>query len=395
MYGNLRYDFVGTEDEGGICMNGMKKHRNRTGKIVKWFFLIWTLIFTDIFLLEAGKVIDGGPGIGGWLLLVLLCGFISFAGYCMEKSGKDVKKPTEKKTVLTDNRTQEREPAAEPVCKPVIHRRGVVEKGEFRYEFENRVDLFAEEKELAYPELPWNFRVAANIGEHILDIGGSFTGIRICGGCTEVSHIGAVAYGNHYGTLASFVENGMKDLKDAEEEAEKEYGAWFTALDYNSIDVSAKINDTDIRVEVSCFVSRITVRIPLGKGMAGFSYLIDLADRFGSIDYNRGVGAEKLSLDPSRKIFRRTYQLDETGTVFLSSDMKEEGTFIKYRLDVEGENDAHYEILPEQMERLWQLLKEEMSQKYLPEPAVVCAYYLQHHEVRDLIVLLEIDETDQ
>ena len=46
-------------------------------------------------------------------------------------------------------------------------------------------------------------------------------------------------------------------------------------------------------------------------------------------------------------------------------------------------------------ERLWQLLKEEMSQKYLPEPAVVCAYYLQHHEVRDLIVLLEIDETDQ
>lgn len=362
---------------------------------MKWFFLIWTLIFVDIILLETGKLIPGGPGIACWLLLALLCGLLSFAGHRMEKSGKDVKKPVEKEPVLTENRPSEKEPAAEPVCKPVIYRRGVVEKGEFRYEFENRVDLFAEEKELAYPELPWNFRVAANIGKHILDIGGSITGIRICGGCTEVSHIGAVAYGNHYGTLASFVENGMKDLKDAEDEAEKEYGAWFTALDYNSIDVSAKIKDTDIRVEVSCFVSRITVRIPLGKGLAGFSYLIDLADRFGPKDYHRGVGADKLSLDPSRKIFRRTYQLDETGTVFLSSDMNEEGTFIKYRLDVEGENAAPYDILPEKMERLWQLLMEEMSKKYLPEPAVACAYYLQHHEVGDLIALLEIDETDQ
>lgn len=376
-------------------MNGMKKHRTRTGKILKWFFLVWTLIFADIFLLEAGKVIDGGPGIGCWLLLVLLCGFISFAGYRMEKSGKDVKKPTEKKTVLTDQLPPEKEPTVEPVYKPVIHRRGVVTRDEYLYEFKNGADLFTEEKELAYPELPRNFRVAANIGKHILDIGGSITGIRICGGCTEVSHTGAVAYGNHYGTLASFVENGMKDMEAAEEEAEREYGSWFTALDYNSIDVLAKIKESDIRVEVSCFVSRITVRIPLGKGVARFSYLIDLAERFGPKDYHCGVGADKLSLDPSRKIFRRTYQLEETGTVFLSSDMDEEGTFIKYSLDVEAENEAHYEILPEQMERLWRILKEEMSQKYLPEPAVACAYYLQHHEVRDLIALLEKDETDK
>ncbi|MGM9567309.1 MAG: hypothetical protein ACI3W6_03930 [Clostridia bacterium] len=306
----------------------------------------------------------------------------------MEKSGKDVKKPVEKKSVLTEKRPPEKV-AAEPLYKPVINRRGVVAKGEFRYEFKNRVDLFTEEKDLAYPELPWNFRVAANIGKHILDIGGSISGIRISGGCTEVSHTGAVAYGNHYGTLESFVENGMKDLEAAEDEAAKEYGAWFTALDYNFIDVLAKIMETDIRVEVSCFVSSITVRIPLGKGSAGFSYLIDLVDRFGPKDYHRGVGADKLSWEPSRKIFRRTYQLDETGTVFLSSDMNEEGTFTKYSLDVEAKNDAHYEILPEQMERLWQLLKEEMSQKYLPDPAVSCAYYLQHHEVRDLIALLE------
>ena len=361
---------------------------------MKWFFLIWTLIFIDIILLETGKLIPGGPGIACWLLLALLCGLLSFAGHKMEKSGKDVKKPVEKEPVLSDQLPSEKDPAAEPVYKPVIHRRGVVSKGEFRYEFKNGEDLFTEEKELAYPELPWNFRVAANIGKHILDTGGSISGIRICGGCTEVSHTGAVAYGNHYGTLESFVENGMKDLKTAEDEAAKEYGAWFTALDYNSIDVLAKIKDTDIRVEVSCFVSRITVRIPLGKGSAGFSYLIDLADRFGPKDDHRGVGADKLSLDPSRKIFRRTYRLDETGTVFLTSNMDAEGTFTKYSLDAEGENDAHYEIFPEQMERLWQILKEEMSQKYLPEPAVGCAYYLQHHEVRDLIALLEKDETN-
>ena len=362
---------------------------------MKWFFLIWTLIFIDIILLETCKLIPGGPGIACWLLLALLCGFLSFAGHRVEKSGKDEHESKAKKPLSTDKRIPEKKPPTEPVYKPVICRRGVVSKGEFRYEFKNGEDLFTEEKELAYPELPWNFRVAANIGKHILDTGGSISGIRICGGCTEVSHTGAVAYGNHYGTLESFVENGMKDLEAAEDEAAEEYGAWFTALDYNSIDVLAKIKDTDIRVEVSCFVSWITVRIPLEKGSAGFSYLIDLADRFGPKDDHRGVGADKLSLDPSRKIFRRTYQLDETGTVFLTSYMDAEGTFIKYSLDAKAEKDDHYEILPEQMERLWQILKEEMSQKYLPEPAVACAYYLQHHEVRDLIALLEKDETGQ
>ena len=67
-------------------------------------------------------------------------------------------------------------------------------------------DLFAdfppEKKEnLAYPTLSWPFRKSANLGKHLLDMGGLITGISICGGYSEVTHTGTVAYRNTYDTF--------------------------------------------------------------------------------------------------------------------------------------------------------------------------------------------------
>ena len=69
--------------------------------------------------------------------------------------------------------------------------------------------------------------------------------------------------------------------------------------------------------------------------------------------------------------------------------MNEEGKITKYSLDVETAEDSHYEILPEKMDQLTQILQKKMNQKYLRNPAVSCAYYLQHHDGMDLLALLK------
>lgn len=62
-------------------------------------------------------------------------------------------------------------------------------------------------------------------------------------------------------------------------------GGWFSSLDYFFIKVDAKIKDTEIRSEVSCFGSKITVGIQLGKGADGFLYLESLVHAFGAKGY--------------------------------------------------------------------------------------------------------------
>lgn len=276
----------------------------------------------------------------------------------------------------------------EQIYKPVINRSGIVADGNFIYEFYIREDLFQNGKEdLFYEDLQWDFQIAANFGKHIIDIGGVITKILIGGGSTEISHTGAVAYGNLYTTFESFIANSMDDLMVADSEAANEYGSWFTGLNYEYIIIFAKIKETDIKVKVANF-NIIEVSIGLETASEGFSYLIDVVRRFGKENYDKGVGADKLSWDASLKIFRRTYQLDETRTWFLSSYMNVKGKFIKYSLD-ETKHDSHYEILPENMDKLSQILKEEMNQRYLNNPSVSCAYYLQHHSGRDLIALLK------
>lgn len=167
------------------------------------------------------------------------------------------------------------------------------------------------------------------------------------------------------------------------------YGSWFTSLDYKDIIIYAKIKETDIIVDVSCFVEHITVKFTLGHGSEGFAYLTDLIQQFGSKNYDQGIGKDKIAWDSSLKIFRRTYQLEESRKYFLSSYMDEDGNFTKYSFDVEMADNSHYEILPEKMEQLVQILKAEMNQKYIGNPAGGCAEYLQHHSGLDLIELLK------
>lgn len=113
------------------------------------------------------------------------------------------------------------------------------------------------------------------------------THISIGGGCSEISHTGNVAYENSYSTLDSFVENSMRDIDEAEEKAGEMYGSWFSSLDYKDIIIYAKIKETDITVDVSCFVHWITVKFRLGHGTEGFSYLTDLVRQFGAKNYDQ------------------------------------------------------------------------------------------------------------
>lgn len=181
----------------------------------------------------------------------------------------------------------------------------------------------------------------------------------------------------------------MEDMVTAESEAEKKYGSWFSGLDYNFIEINTKIKGTDIKVTVEWRLkSAIMVRFRLEKGSEGFYYLTDIVSRFGAEDFHKGVGADKLYWDPTQRIFQRTYQLEESGTVFLTSYMNEEGIFTKYILDVGTEDDVYYEILSDKMEQLTRILNEEINKTYLNNPAVSCAEYLQRHNVQDLIALL-------
>ena len=372
-----------------------KKILNIIGKILKWFFLFEAACFFMVLLVEIVKL--SFDDFGGYFFTALACLLIAFGGYRIERFGRSekaeetpVKPPLKEEPAPKKDLVQEKDSASESVYKPVTDRSGIVSNGNFRYEFRTGEDLFPAGKEgLAYPELPWNFQVAANLGKHMLDTGGVITGISIGGGSTEVSHTGAVAYHHFYAALESFVEKSMQDMEEAEREASMEYGSWFTGLDFKYIIIKAKRNETEIKVEVSCFIPEIWVEISLGHGGEGFAYLADLVREFGAEDFDRGVGADRVLWDTSQKTFRRTYQLEETRTYFLSSFMNEEGTITKYSLDVETAEDSHYEILPEKMDQLTQILQKKMNQKYLRNPAVSCAYYLQHHDGMDLLALLK------
>lgn len=327
----------------------------------------------------------------GFIVFAFVSGLICRLGFKLK--GREPKRnpksniPNGKSTVSV---AEKKTPVSEESIKYVITREGIISDGKYIYNLNKSVDLFSEKKEdLAYPELPWAFRKAANIGKHILDMGGLITCISIGGGCSEISHTGNVAYGNSYGTLESFVENCLKDIDKAEEEAGKTYGSWFSSLDYKDIIIYAKIKETDITVDVSCFVQCITVKFPLGHGSEGFAYLTDLVQQFGAKNYDQGIGADRIDWDSSLKIFRRTYQLEESRTYFLSSYMDEDGNFTKYSFDVETADDSHYEILPEKMEQLVQILKVAMNERYISNPASGCAEYLQHHSGLDLIELLK------
>ncbi len=267
-------------------MHNGKKILSIIGAIIKWLFLISVLcglikIFTEIGVSSSAEI-------GNDFLSIVVCGLTAFAGYRLErygKSGKPLKKDCKPAGVVSNGEFKYK--LLKKDCKPA----GLVSNGEFIYKFTEGEDLFADGKEgLAYQELSWDFQIIANLGKHILDHGGLIRNICIGGGSDEVAHTGTVAYSNGYSSLESFVENCMKDIDDAASDAGTKYGGWFSSLDYNFIEIYAKIKETDIKVRR--FWPWITVSFPLENGSEGFSYLTDIAYRFGSKDFHQGVGAD-------------------------------------------------------------------------------------------------------
>lgn len=322
-----------------------------------------------------------------FLPLAVAFGALCRLGFRLKAKSEQKPAAQEPSKAQGPTKTAEAPKRPRPVDPPVIHRPVLAEKGVFRYQIDPDRDLLPAGSEgLAYPDLPRNFQLAANLGQHILDLGGQVTGISIGGGSTEVSHTGTVAYGNYYSTLDAFAERCMADLDAAEAEAQAKYGIWFSSLDYASIRLQAALRETELTVDVSCFAPMVTVRFGLGTGPTGFWYLIQLVRRFGRPDYDQGVGADRPCWDEAQALFQRTYQLDAAGTWSLRSDMTAEGDFVRYQLDGE---DIHRAIPPEQMAQLVEVLEAEMPEKYLPAPAVACARYLQHHDGQALLALLE------
>ncbi len=130
--------------------------------------------------------------------------------------------------------------------------------------------------------------------------------------------------------------------------------------------------------------------LTLEEALEEFPFLADLVCKVGGKDYHQGVGSDRISWDSSMKQFRRTYQLEETRTFFLSSFMDVKGIIIKYSLDVEAGNDSYYEILPEKMDQLVRIIKV-MYPSAPPGPAESCVCYLGQHRGWELIALAEMN----
>ena len=58
------------------------------------------------------------------------------------------------------------------------------------------------------------------------------TRLTIGGGSDEVSHTGAVAYDGYYDSLQSFIQTAPANYRKAKEDATKEYGSWFSSLNW-------------------------------------------------------------------------------------------------------------------------------------------------------------------
>ncbi len=133
-----------------------------------------------------------------------------------------------------------------------------------------------------------------------------------------------------------------------------------------------------------------TSNVSLEDALEEFPFLGELVCKVGGNDCRQGVGSDRMSWDPSMKQFRRIYQLEETRKFFLSSFMDAKGIIVKYSLDMEEGADSHYEILPEKMDQLVQILKG-MNQSVSQSPAENCVCYLRQHSGWDLITLAEVN----
>jgi len=83
--------------------------------------------------------------------------------------------------------------------------------------------------------VPYDIRMAMVIARFLTKRDYAMVKTVIGGGATEISHTGAVEYGASYTSAECFLANAKKNYLEAEKEAQREYGSWFTGLNYSFI----------------------------------------------------------------------------------------------------------------------------------------------------------------
>ena len=100
----------------------------------------------------------------------------------------------------------------------------------------------------------WNLRKDSeiyplvSISEFLIEKGFSFDKAVVGGGITEISHAGTVSYSACYSDFANFRDNFYNDIRQADIDADREYGGW-ASIDYRYIFVDLVNDSTCVRIE--------------------------------------------------------------------------------------------------------------------------------------------------
>lgn len=173
-------------------------------------------------------------------------------------------------------------PVAESPQVPFQYYRDLSTAETFSYRFRTGEELFPKGMtDLAFPEMFRDFRIVANLCRHILDLGGTVSYISIGGGSTDVTDTGTVAYDQIYHSAEDYFQNCKADWDAAHQEARKEYGSWYSGLDYHDFYVLASLNGANISLRLEdC--RTLWVEISRNAEEAADFYRRELLRRFGA-----------------------------------------------------------------------------------------------------------------
>ena len=86
-----------------------------------------------------------------------------------------------------------------------------------------------------------------SISEFLMEKGFAFDKAVVGGGITEISHAGTVSYSARYSEFESFRDNFYSDIRQADVEADAEYGGW-ASIDYRYIFVDLVKDAACVRI---------------------------------------------------------------------------------------------------------------------------------------------------
>lgn len=115
-------------------------------------------------------------------------------------------------------------------------------------------------KLLRCPELdqfavPFDHKIAAAVALALQTCGYEMDHLAIGGGSTEVSHTGAVEYGGSYSSLQSFLDEAAENYEEADRDASKRYGSWFTGLNWFWITFNCTRKGSVVQGKIDCIAT--------------------------------------------------------------------------------------------------------------------------------------------